>query len=225
MLITSGILIAVYIIALIVVLAWPRRQHHPEDGMAVGCLMMSIAALAALAIVLAAAAHFHVGWLVNVIFVATVLPAVALIPQLTMAAVKKRRQQVIDRGVPIATDQLVDRLRGQTHVMTYGSVDPPREWNELHFFSPDGRIIRYREEGGRIERIDDVVTWAIEAGRLMTLNDIKPGNRIAYVLHDTPDGRVAYYIHLPGSRANRVLSRRTSEIRAGEPVVTPPPLE
>ena len=147
MVITSGILIAVYIIALVIVLAWPQRQHHPEDGMAVGCLMMSIAALAALAIVLAAAAQFHVGWLVNVIFVATVLPAVALIPQLTMAAVERRRQRAIDRGVPIATDQLVDRLRGQTHVMTYGSVDPPREWNELHFFSPDGR--NHPLQGGR----------------------------------------------------------------------------
>jgi len=105
--------------------------------------------------------------------------------------------------------------------MTYGSTDPPRQWNDLHYFSPDGRVIRYREEDGRVERVDDVVTWTVEGGRLMTLNDIKPENRIAYVLHDTPDGRVAYYIHMPFSRANGVLSRRTSEVCSGEPVVTP----
>ena len=218
MAIAAGVLIAAYIIALIVGLAWPQRQHHPEDGMAVGCLMMCIAALAALAIVLAVAAHYHARWLVNVIFVATVFPTVALIPQLTIAGVKKRHQRKIDRGVPIPAGQLADRLRGQTHVMHVGSADPPREWNDLYYFAPDGRIVRYKEEAGRIEHVDDLVTWTIEDGRLVTLNDIQPGNRIAYTLADTPDGRIAYYIHMPGTRAHGVLSRRTSQVRAGEPI-------
>jgi len=222
MTLAAGILIAAYIVALIVVLAWPQRQHHPEDGMAIGCLMMCIASLCALAVALGLAAHFHIAWLVRVIFYVSVFPAVLLIPQLAAAGWKKRRQRAIDRGVPIPPDQLDGRLRGQTHVMRCGSVDPPREWSDLHYFSPDGKIVRYKEESGRIERVDDVVTWSIdEAGRLVTLNDIQPGNRIAYTLHDTPDGRVAYYIYMPGTRANGVLSRRTSEIRAGEPVVTP----
>jgi len=223
MVITSGILIAVYTITLIAVLAWPQRQHHPEDGMAIGCLGMCIAGLGGLGLVLWLAAHFQIGWLIKTVFTITVFPAVVLIPQLARAAVIKLRKQPTDRGVPIPADQLVDRLRGQTHVMTYGSVDPPRQWNDLHFFSPDGRIIRYKEEAGRVERLDDVVTWMVEAGRLVTVNDIQPGNRIAYVLHDTPDGRVAYYIYMPGSRADGVMSRRTSAIRAGEPVAAPPP--
>jgi hypothetical protein len=202
-----------------VVLARPQRQHHPEDGMAVGCLMMCIAGLALLAVVLAVASHYQVGWLVKTIFAITVFPAVALIPQLAMAGRKRMREREAARGIPIAADQLADRLRGQTHVIHAGSVDPPREWKDLHYFAPDGRIIRYKEENGRIARVDDIVTWSIEGGRLVTLNDIQPGNRIAYTLNDTPEGRVAYYIHMPGTRAHGVLSRRTSEVRSGEPPV------
>ena len=220
MVITSGILIAAYIIALIAVLAWPQRQRHPEDGMAIGCLAMCIAGLCALGVVLGVAAHFQVGWLIRTIFAITVFPAVLLIPQLINADLKKRQQRAVARGIPIPAEQLAERLRGQTHVLTYGMVDPPRQWNDLHFFAPDGRIIRYKEEDGKIERVDDVVTWAIEDGHLVTLNDIQPGNRIVYTLNDTPDGRVAYYLHMPGTRADGVLSRRTSEVRAGEPAVT-----
>jgi hypothetical protein len=220
MLIASAILITVYIAVLVGVLAWPARQRHPEDGMAVGCLGMVIAALCALGLLLAVAAHFQVRWLVNIIFAVTVFPALILIPQLALGALKKLRQRAVDRGVPIPADQLAARLRGQTHLMQYGSLDPPRQWKDLHYFSPDGTVIRYREEAGHIERLDAVVTWTVEDGRLVTVNDIRPGNKITYRLADTPDGRVAYYIHAPGSRANGVLSRRTSAVQSGEPAAT-----
>jgi hypothetical protein len=64
------------------------------------------------------------------------------------------------------------------------------------------------------------VTWEIEGNLFVTLNDIRPGNRSCYVLKETPDGQIAYYIHAPMSRLNGQLSRRTVAIRAGEPLAT-----
>ncbi|HLZ07851.1 MAG TPA: hypothetical protein VKT80_04635 [Chloroflexota bacterium] len=34
----AGILLAIYILAIVGVIVWPARRHHPEDGQAVGCL-------------------------------------------------------------------------------------------------------------------------------------------------------------------------------------------
>ena len=38
MAITSGILLAIYIVAIVLVINWPTRRRHPEDAQAVGCL-------------------------------------------------------------------------------------------------------------------------------------------------------------------------------------------
>ena len=72
---TAGILLAVYILAIILVIVWPTRRHHPEDGMAVGCLVLVAIGCAALGGVLFLAAHFHLRWLVYIIFAGTLYPA------------------------------------------------------------------------------------------------------------------------------------------------------
>jgi hypothetical protein len=111
-------------------------------------------------------------------------------------------------------------LSGQTHVSHYGSNDPPRNWKEMRYYSPDGRVIQYEEEGGRTRLIPGNVTWSIEGGLFVTLNDLQPGNKNRYLLRETPEGQIGYYIHAPFSRIHGILSRRTVAIQAGEPVAT-----
>jgi hypothetical protein len=220
MAITAAILIALYIIGIFVAINWPRRRRHPEDRIADGCLVGVAVGLGVLGAILGIVVWLHARWAVNAIFVLTVFPVVVAGPQLAWAGIKALRRKAIARGTTIPPDQLRDRLSGHTHVSQYGSVDPPRRWSELRYYSPDGRVIDYLEEDGQTKLVPGDVTWGIEGKLFVTLNDHRPGNRNRYVLKETPDGQIAYYIHAPLSRLNGRLSRRTAAVRPGEPVTT-----
>src|SRR5437773_2760148 len=125
MAITAAILIVIYIIALVLVMKWPTRQHHPEDGMAIGCIMMTIAGLVVLGLVLGLAVWLKLVWLQRAIAVFMIAPMVLGLPQLAWQGIKKLKNRSIAKGVRIPRDQLKSRLSGRTHVFRYGVGDPP----------------------------------------------------------------------------------------------------
>jgi hypothetical protein len=113
------------------------------------------------------------------------------------------------------------KLAGRTHVFRYADPKPPGFRTELRHYSADGRVLQFEESAdGQVKPVTGNITWSIEDGLLVTLNDIQPGNRNCYVMRETPEGQMMYYIHAPLTRINGKLSRRTTAIRDGEPIVT-----
>jgi len=220
MTIIGAVLISVYVTAILLVTFWPTRHRHPEDRQAIGCLMGIAAILVCLGIVLAIAAWFRIRIAVAVVCSIAAFPAVILLPQLARMGIQKLRERSVAKGIRIPADQLFAKLSGQTHVVRCGSLEPRREWNELRYYAPDGRVVEYEEEAGQTRLIPGDIRWSIDGDIFETLNDIEPGNRNRYVLRETPDGQIAYYIYVPASRINGKLSRKTVATRSGEPVAT-----
>jgi hypothetical protein len=220
MAIASSILIGAYLLWILLVIKWPTRQHNPEDGMAVGCLMLVAMGLLAIGLMLAVGVVFHLRPIVYGVFVITAFPAALALPQLAWEGIKKLKANATARGVKIPADKLAGRLSGVTHIVRRADAELTRVWNELRYYAPDGRIICYEEVGSEVKRVPSELTWSVDHGRLTTLGDICPGNRSTYVLRDTPDGQIAYYIHLPLSKLNRRLSRKTIAVHEGAPVET-----
>jgi hypothetical protein len=100
MAIAAGILIAVYMLAMAAVVLWPWRRRSPEDGQAIGCIMLAIVALALTGGVLALAAWRDWTWLVRALFYAVVVPAVIGVPQLIRELwMDRRRRRARTRAV------------------------------------------------------------------------------------------------------------------------------
>jgi hypothetical protein len=76
---TAGILLAAYAVGILCALTAPVKQHDPQRGQAVGCLMIVLAGLLVLGASLAAGVYWGVAVLVWVPFAVTVFPAVCLV--------------------------------------------------------------------------------------------------------------------------------------------------
>ena len=76
---TAGVLLAAYAVGIVYAMTAPVKQHDPQRGQAVGCLMIVLAGLLALGATLAAGVCWDVATLVWVPFVTTVFPAVSLV--------------------------------------------------------------------------------------------------------------------------------------------------
>ena len=76
---TAGILLAVYALGILAALRAPVKQHDPQRGQAVGCLMIVLVGLLGLGALLAVGVYWDVGWLVGTVFSVTAYPAVALV--------------------------------------------------------------------------------------------------------------------------------------------------
>jgi hypothetical protein len=215
--ITAGILLLTYIVAIIAVINWPTRRRHPEDAQAVGCLMLVAITCALLGGALFLAAHFHVRLLVYVIFAITVYPALYSIPQLAWKGWKAHRAKSAAKGRRILGDELRTKLTGHTHVFHRISLEPRREYDELKYYSPDGKLVCYERENGELKPLELASTWAVKDDLLHTLGQHRPGNRNVFAVWETPAGQIAYYIHLPFSTPNRSPSGTTTEVLAGEP--------
>jgi len=214
---TAGILLAVYILAIILVIVWPTRRHHPEDGMAVGCLVLVAIGCAALGGVLFLAAHFHLRWLVYIILAMTLYPALYATPQFAWAGWKKLKSKSAARGRRLLGEELVQALTGRTHVLHRSVLDPKREYDELKFYSPEGKLICCERENGILKQLDVDATWSVKDDILRTTGQYGPGTRNSFTLYQTPDARIAYYIHEPFSRLNGKLSGTTTSTLTGPP--------
>jgi hypothetical protein len=214
---TAAILIGFYILALVLVLKWPSRQRHPEDGQAIGCLMLVIVGLLGLGGLLALGVVFDLRWLTTTIFYMVMFPLVLATPQLLFGALRNRRQKALRKGTPIPAEALNAAVSGQTHEFRRQGPEPRGEWAEVRFFSPDGRLICFERDGEKVVPQEKQITWSTRDGRLETIGDIRPGNRNVSTLWQTPEGQIAYYIHAPFSRLNRRLSKLTTAIRVGPP--------
>jgi len=208
----AGILLAVYIVAIALVIVWPTHRRHPEDGMAIGCLMLVAIACALLGGMLFLAARFHLRWLVYIIFAMTLYPALYLLPNFAYAGWKKLKANSAARGQRLLGDELVQALKGHTHVFHRNVLDPKREYDELKFYSPDGKLICYERESGTLKQLDVDAGWSIKDNILRTTGQYGPGTANAFTVYLTPDGRIAYYIHEPFSRLNRLLSGTTTSV-------------
>jgi hypothetical protein len=213
----AACLIAFYILALIFVLKVPRRHRHPEDGQAVGCLMLVIFALLLLGGVLGVAWAFKVRWLSTAIFYITVFPVLLATPQLIYKAIRNRGEKAARRGTPIPAEELQAALSDQTHEFRRHGPEPRGDWSDVRYFSPDGRLLCFEREGEKLVPLDTPISWAVKNGRLETIGDIRPGNRNLYTIYRAPDGQIGYYIHAPMSRLNRRLSKLTTQLYAGPP--------
>lgn len=92
--IIAAVGLAVWIIGTIVVLLLPVRQRDPQHGMAVGCLLIFLAAGLVLAAVLAAGVYWDIAWLINILFAVIGFPLALLV--LNLAAqpfIKARRRR------------------------------------------------------------------------------------------------------------------------------------
>ncbi len=221
MAIASGILLASYIIAIVLVINWPTRRRHPEDGQAVGCLLLVALGCAGVGVVLAAAVYFHLRWLVYIIFAITAYPALYTLPQFAWRGYKNLKTKRAAKGRRITHEEMTTRLAGFTYVIHRDYLDPKREYDDLKYYHPDGRLTCYEQEGDSIKRLPVAAEWKVTRGLLKTRNEHHPGNKNAYTLWETPEGQIAYYIHAPFSRVNRRLSGSTIAVREGEPVETP----
>ena len=217
MALTAGILLAVYIIAIALVIVWPTHRRHPEDGMAIGCLMLVAIACALLGGVLFLAAHFHLRWLVYIIFAMTLYPALYLIPNFAYAGWKKLKARSAARGRRLLGEDLVQVLTSQTHVFHRNVLDPKREYDELKFYSPDGKLICYERENGALKQLNLDAAWSIKDDLLRTTGQYGPGTANSFTLYQTQGGHIAYYIHEPFSTLNNKLSGMTWQVLAADP--------
>lgn len=215
MAVAAGILLVVYVIGIGLVIVWPTRRRHPEDGMAVGCLMLVAVGCALLGGVLFLAARFQVRWLVYVIFAMTLYPALYSIPQFVLAGLKKLRARSAARGRRLAGDELMKVLVGKTHVFHRNVLDPRREYDELKFYSADGKLVCSERENGSSKELDRDANWSLKDDVLRTTGQFGPGTRNDFTPYHTPDGRIAYYIHEPFSTLNGKLSGTATVLVAG----------
>ena len=74
MAILSGVALTAYIGFIAYGLCAPAKQHHPEDGMAIGCLMIAMIAAIALAALLLIGVVASVPLLIKIAFYVTVVP-------------------------------------------------------------------------------------------------------------------------------------------------------
>jgi hypothetical protein len=214
--VAAGILMAVYVVGVVLVIVWPTRRRHPEDGMAVGCLVLVAAGCALLGCVLFLAARFQIRWLVYVIFATTLYPALYSIPQFVLAGWKKLRARSKARGQRLAGDELTNVLVGNTHVFHRSVLDPPREYDELKFYSTDGKLVCSERENGALKELERDANWSVKDDVLRTTGQFGPGTRNDFTLYQTPDGRIAYYIHEPFSTLNGKLSGTATTLVTGK---------
>src|SRR4051794_39300183 len=145
------------------VIFWPaRRRRHPEDGQAVGCLMLVALGCALLGGVLYLAARFHVRWLIYIIFATTLYPALYSFPQFAWAGWKKLKAKSAARGRRLLAGELQSTLTNHTHVFHRLVLDPNREYDELKFYSPDGKLVCYERENDVLKLLDLDATWSVK---------------------------------------------------------------
>jgi hypothetical protein len=78
MAITAGILLTLYLVGILFALLAPTRQHDPQRGVAVGCLMIVAGAILVLGLALGLGVFFDWPWMINIIFWITIFPFISL---------------------------------------------------------------------------------------------------------------------------------------------------
>jgi hypothetical protein len=176
--------------------------------------------LLALGALLAVGWFFHVSALVKIVAALTILPTIHIVVSLIITGIGVALKRWARRERRLRAADLTSRLAGSTHVVERVSPDqPPRRWRELRYYAPDGRMIGYAEEGGRVRAYPAVVTWRVEGNLLETVTSLEPGKTRRYRLGLGPDGQLSYHHVEPGSPLDGIVFR-TVEIRRGEPSVT-----
>jgi hypothetical protein len=78
MVIVAAVLLCLYFTVIVGVLLSPPRQHDPQRGQAVGCLMILAAGVAVLGVMLGIGAFLDLGLLVGFVVWTTCLPAILI---------------------------------------------------------------------------------------------------------------------------------------------------
>jgi hypothetical protein len=78
MAIAAGVLLTLYLLAIVGVLLMPSRSHDPQRGQAIGCLMIVAIGIALLGGVLGLAVWLDQNWLVEAIFWMGAFPMIIL---------------------------------------------------------------------------------------------------------------------------------------------------
>ncbi|MBM3982471.1 MAG: hypothetical protein FJ304_19815 [Planctomycetes bacterium] len=74
----AGALLALYLLGIVFALLAPPKQHDPQRGQAVGCLMLVALVLIGLGALLAAGVAFEIEWLTRAVAYVVFFPAVLL---------------------------------------------------------------------------------------------------------------------------------------------------
>lgn len=91
---TTGVILVLAILALSLVLLRKPRQYDPQQGQAVGCLLIVIAGLVLLGGLLAVAMLADIRWLLVVVFDVTAFPVVWVLLGLVYNLVRWVRKKV-----------------------------------------------------------------------------------------------------------------------------------
>jgi hypothetical protein len=88
---TAGVLLGAYALFILGVLVSPQRQHDPQRGQALGCLMIVLACLVTLGLVLAAGVYWGIRLLVYVPFCVAVFPVATVVVGGAVQLVRRAR--------------------------------------------------------------------------------------------------------------------------------------
>jgi hypothetical protein len=216
----SAILLATYLALLLWSRFNPRRRRGVDSALAESMTLILVIVLLVLGALLAVGWFFHVGAIVKIVAAVTILPTIQLVLSLIVTGIGVALKRWAMRERWLGAADLTSRLAGSTHVIERVSADqPPRRWRELRYYAPDGRMVGYAEEDGRVRAYPAIVTWRVEGDLLETVTSLEPGKTRRYRLALGPDAQISYHHVEPGSPLDGLVFR-TIEIRRGEPSVT-----
>jgi hypothetical protein len=75
----AAALFVAYLLGIVYALIVPPKQHDPQRGMAVGCLMIVAIGIGVLLLLTGLGWYFQLNWLVTMMFYVAVFPAVLLL--------------------------------------------------------------------------------------------------------------------------------------------------
>jgi hypothetical protein len=210
------------LLVLIGVLLWgaygPRKVHHPEDGMASGCLTMTGWMAGGVLLMLGVAVIFKWFLVSNAISFVMMVLAVWILPaagwEWRKEWWKKRKQKWKDKHTWVRPEKLAAFLGGKTHIVERSGVEPARRWREWRHYAADGRMMGFEEVEWKPVAIAGTFRWrAGKGGRVIEKEG--EGKVLEYVIMVRRDGSVAYF--LEEGTGNGVFAFRTVEVREGEP--------
>jgi hypothetical protein len=215
--ITSGIalLAMLGVLLLLARLGAQRRSDRVAMGIA---LLLAACVPATLGALLVVGWLAESGTIIRIVATLTLLITIQLAAGLIVESSRARRRRRANRERPLAGEELTRRLAGTTHGIRRVSHDqPPRQWLELRYYAPDGRMPSYAEGNGQTRAYPGRVTWTVKEDLLEISSSLEPTGPRRYRVALGPDGQFSYYHVEPESPIDGMIEFRTVEIRSSEP--------
>ena len=224
---TTGIILAIYVVGILILLKLPMRHPDPQRGMATGCLGVTAAAITALELLFGILVYFHFNTLVKMICTMTLFSATPLAAQGTLLGFKKWRKKWQDKQTWIRPERIAALLSGKTHVVRRDPTADAAGWTELRHYGADGMLRIYREADEKTTLSEGPFAWTVKDGGLVIA---EATGQVHFILMKRRDGVVSYFRTDPQNPRNAVLAFRAemphgpvSNPKSFPSTLTPPP--